>query len=141
MIAWYLQQRGFVKDFLLVYACTGIGSVVFVALILTAFGLSHHSIHVEVLFTILAMASVTALAVYGFIRYILKWVYVHDPLYETLIFGHMLDASATSYGIDIHPLHYVEQHVVGSQLLAWTGTAFSFFHLKLAVLFPGIYVL
>ena len=141
VIAWYLQQRGFVKDFLLVYACTGIGSVVFVALILTAFGLSHHSIHVEVLFTILAMASVTALAVYGFMRYILKWVYVHDPLYETLIFGHMLDASATSYGIDIHPLHYVEQHVVGSQLIAWTGTAFSFFPLKLAVLFPGIYIL
>ena len=141
VIAWYLQQRGLVKDFLQVYAWTGVGSVIFVALVLTVFGITRQSIHPEVLFTILGMASVATLAVFAFMRYLLKWVYVQDPLYETLIFGHMLDASATSYGIDIHPLHYVEQHVVGSQLIEWTGTAFSFFPLKLAVLFPAIYIL
>jgi uncharacterized membrane protein len=53
----------------------------------------------------------------------------------------MLDASATSYGIDLHPLAYVEQHVVGSNLIAWTGTAFVMFPLKLLVLFPAIYIL
>jgi uncharacterized membrane protein len=54
----------------------------------------------------------------------------------------MLDASATSYGIDLHPaLRYVEQHVVGSNLIAWTNTAFVMFPLKLVVLFPAIYVL
>ena len=53
----------------------------------------------------------------------------------------MLDASATSYGIDLHPLGYVEQHVVGSFLIAATGTGFAMFPLKLLVLIPGIYVL
>jgi Predicted membrane protein len=53
----------------------------------------------------------------------------------------MLDASATGYGIDIHPVHYVEQHVVGSGLIEATGTAFSMYLLKLAVLIPAVYVL
>ena len=74
-------------------------------------------------------------------RYVLKWEYVSDPLYCVLIFGQMLDASATSYGIDLHSMAYTESHVVGGALIAWTGTAFSMFPLKLAVLFPAIYIL
>jgi uncharacterized membrane protein len=74
-------------------------------------------------------------------RYLLKWEYASDPLYLALIFGQLLDASATSYGIDIHPLHYMEVHVVGSNLIALTGTAFVMYPLKLLVLFPGIYIL
>ncbi|MDD1675849.1 MAG: DUF63 family protein, partial [Methanomicrobiales archaeon] len=58
-----------------------------------------------------------------------------------LIFGHMLDASATSYGIDLHAIPYTEVHVVGSALISLTGTAFSMFLLKLAVIIPAIYVL
>jgi uncharacterized membrane protein len=75
-------------------------------------------------------------------RYVLKWTYVADPLYITLLFGQLLDASATSYGIDLHPsVQYVEQHVVGSALIDATGTAFVMFPLKLVVLFPAIYVM
>jgi uncharacterized membrane protein len=75
-------------------------------------------------------------------RYVLAWTYVNDPLYLTLLFGQLLDASATSYGIDFHPhVQYVEQHVVGSALIAWTHTAFVMFPLKLVVLFPAIYVM
>lgn len=53
----------------------------------------------------------------------------------------MLDASATSYGIDLHQVRYSEQHVVGSALIDITGTAFVMFPLKLVVLIPGIYIL
>jgi uncharacterized membrane protein len=69
------------------------------------------------------------------------WKEAADPLFRTLIFAQMLDASATSIGIDLHPLHYVEVHVVGSTLIALTGTAFSMFLLKIAVVIPAIYVL
>ena len=80
--------------------------------------------------------------VWAFMRYVLKWTYVADPLYITLLFGQLLDASATSYGIDLHPsVQYVEQHVVGSALIDATGTAFVMFPLKLIVLFPAIYVM
>jgi uncharacterized membrane protein len=71
----------------------------------------------------------------------LKWDYASHILYKLLIFGHMLDASATSYGIDIHPVGYVEQHVVGAALIDATGTAFSMFLLKFAVIVPAVYVL
>jgi uncharacterized membrane protein len=74
-------------------------------------------------------------------RYVLKWEYASDPLYCVLIFGQMLDASATSYGIDLHTIGYTEVHFVGGALIAWTGTAFSMFPLKLAVLFPAVYIL
>ena len=74
-------------------------------------------------------------------RYVLRWEYANDPLYCVLIFGQLLDASATSYGIDLHSMAYTESHVVGGALIEWTGTAFSMFPLKLVVLFPAIYVL
>ena len=75
-------------------------------------------------------------------RYVLKWQYINDPLYIALLFGQLLDASATSYGIDLHPgIHYIEQHVVGSGLIQMTGTAFVMFPLKLVVLFPAIYIM
>lgn len=74
-------------------------------------------------------------------RYVLKWEYASDPLYCVLIFGQLLDASATSYGIDLHPMAFRESQVVGGALIAWTGTAFSMFLLKFAVLFPAVYIL
>jgi uncharacterized membrane protein len=98
-------------------------------------------IDLVVLVAIPAMAAVSTAAVWGFLRYVLHWEYVADPLYILLIAGHMLDASATSFGIELHPMGYVEQHVVGSTLIEWTGTAFSMFPLKLAVIIPAIYVL
>ena len=81
-------------------------------------------------------------SVWAFMRYVLRWKYVSDPLYIILLFGQLLDASATSYGIDLHPaVRYIEQHVVGSGLIDLTHTAFVMFPLKLVVLFPAIYVM
>ena len=81
------------------------------------FGLTETTIALDVLAAILALASVSSLALWALLVYGAKWDYASNILYKLLIFGHMLDASATSYGIDIHPIHYVEQHVVGSSLI------------------------
>jgi len=140
-IAVALQERGYIHDYHRYYAGAGVAGAVVIALVLVAFGIGNGIIALEVLFLILALAVATTGAVYLVMRYLLSWDYVGDPLYIALLFGQLLDASATSYGIDLHPLHYVEVHVVGSHLIEWTGTAFSMFALKLVVLFPGIYIL
>jgi len=138
----YLQAQGYIKNFLSAYAFAGTMSVVTVALILAAWGITRTQIDLTVLFVIPLMAVAATAILWAFMRYVLSWKYVNNPLYITLLFSHMLDASATSYGIDMHPaLRYVEQHVVGSNLIAWTHTAFVMFPLKLVVLFPAIYVL
>lgn len=140
-IAVALQEGGYIRDYHRHYAGAGVAGAVVIALVLAAFGIGNGIIALEVLFLILALAVATTGAVYLAMRYLLSWDYVGDPLYIALLFGQLLDASATSYGIDLHPLHYVEVHVVGSHLIEWTGTAFSMFALKLIVLFPGIYIL
>jgi uncharacterized membrane protein len=138
----YLQAQGYIKNFLSAYAFAGILSVFTVALILAAWGITMTQIDLTVLFVIPLMAVAATAILWAFMRYVLSWKYVNHPLYITLLFSHMLDASATSYGIDMHPaLSYVEQHVVGSNLIEWTHTAFVMFPLKLVVLFPAIYVL
>ena len=138
----YLQAQGYIKNFLSVYAFAGTMSVFTVVLILAAWGITRTRIDLFVLFVIPLMAVAATALLWAFMRYVLSWKYVNNPLYVTLLFSHMLDASATSYGIDLHPaLRYVEQHVVGSNLIEWTHTAFVMFPLKLVVLFPAIYVL
>lgn len=141
MITGYAQKSGRIRDYIPWYCATGVGACLVATGILVSFGLEQGIIDISVLLIITGLGVVTTLAVYGVMRYLLSWSYASDPLYLALIFGQMLDASATSYGIDLHPLSYVEVHVVGSSLIAWTGTAFSMFPLKLLVLFPGIYIL
>ncbi|HTY15260.1 MAG TPA: DUF63 family protein [Methanoregulaceae archaeon] len=136
-----LFRKGLIADYVPWYAGAGVAGSVIVSAILVSFGLSRNVIHPEVLLTIIGLAAVTSLVVYAVLKYAFKWGYVADPLYKVLIFGQLLDASATSYGIDIHPMKYIEQHVVGSNLIALTGTAFVFFPLKLIVIIPGIWIL
>ncbi|WP_298668190.1 DUF63 family protein [uncultured Methanofollis sp.] len=136
-----LEVKGLVADSIKVYGWTGIVLSAATAVLLLAWGAVNTRVDLFVLVAIPAMAAVATAAVWGFLRYVLHWEYVADPLYTLLIAGHMLDASATSFGIDLHPMAYVEQHVVGSHLIEWTGTAFSMFPLKLAVIIPAIYVL
>lgn len=138
----YLEAQGLVKNFLSFYFFAGAMSAFIVVLTLAAYGMTTTRIDLFVLFIIPLMAVTATAILWAFMRYVLAWKYVNHPLYITLIFGHMLDASATSFGIDFHPaLRYVEQHVVGSNLIQWTGTAFVMFPLKLIVLFPAIYIL
>jgi uncharacterized membrane protein len=138
----YLQAQGVVKNFLSLYAFAGTMSVFTVVLFLAAYGITTTRIDLFILFIIPLMAVIATALLWAFMRYVLSWKYMDHPLYITLIFSHMLDASATSYGIDLHPaLRYVEQHVIGSNLIEWTHTAFVMFPLKLVVLFPAIYVL
>ena len=135
------ENAGLVARYSRFYGGVGIVACIVAALALTWFGLTETTIALDVLGIILALTAVSSLALWAFFVYVLKWDYASNILYKLLIFGHMLDASATSYGIDIHSIHYVEQHVVGGALIDATGTAFSMFLLKIAVLVPAIYVL
>ena len=138
----YLTLQGLTKNFLTFYVFAGIMAVFVVSLVLLAWGINHTHIDLFILAVIPLMALTTTVLVWAFMRYGLGWKYVTDPLYITLLFGQLLDASATSYGIDLHPsVRYVEQHVVGSGLIDLTGTAFVMFPLKLLVLFPAIYIM
>ncbi len=137
-----LETRGLISSYLRVYAGVGIFSVFSVALVLISWGMTHTRIDLFVLAVILLMASAATLMVFACMRYVLRWQYVTDPLYISLLFGQLLDASATSFGIDLHPsVQYIEQHVVGSALIDWTHTGFVMFPLKLAVLFPAVYIM
>ncbi len=138
----YLTVRGVTKSFITFYAFAGMLAVVIASLILLAFGMTHNGVDLFILAIIPLMGLTATAVVWAVMRYALKWTYVSDPLYITLLFGQLLDASATSYGIDFHPhIRYVEQHVVGSALIDLTGTAFVMFPLKLLVLFPAVYVM
>lgn len=135
------EARGMIGDAMRGYAGTGILACIGTAILLCALGIGRFTIALDVLVVILLMAAGATLAVYAAVYYLLGWTFVSGPLYRLLIFGHMLDAGATSYGIDLHPLSYVEQHVVGSTLIDATGTAFVMFPLKLAVIVPALWVL
>jgi len=136
-----LAAKGWIQDFLKWYRNIGIISAAAVALLLGYWASGHEGLHIEVFLIIAGMTVLATLAVWAFMKYILKWEQVSEPLFLFLILGQMLDASATSYGIDLSPVNYIEEHVVGTALIAVTGTAFSMFLLKLIVLFPAVYIL
>jgi uncharacterized membrane protein len=138
----YLTLKGITQNFFQFYAFAGVVAMVIASIILLAWSTTHHGVDLFIL-AIIPLMGITATAiVWGVMKYVLKWNYVSDPVYLTLLFGQLLDASATSYGIDFHPsVQYVEQHVVGSALIEMTGTALVMFPLKLVVLFPAVYVM
>ncbi len=137
-----LKKNGMIKNFLSFYAFIGCMAVFVISLILLSWGMAHGHVDLFILSVIPLMAVTSTVLVWACMRYILKWEYVSDPLFLVLIFGQMLDASATSYGLTFHPaVHYIEQHVVGSNLIEMTGTAFIMYPLKLVVLFPAIYIM
>ncbi|MCK9632487.1 MAG: DUF63 family protein [Methanoregula sp.] len=138
----YLTLKGLTSHFLTFYFWAGVLTVFVASLVLVAWSTTHYGIDLFVFFAILLMALVATGLVWSFMKYVCRWEYVRDPLYITLLFGQLLDASATSFGIELHPtLQYLEQHVVGSGLINLTGTAFVMYPLKLVVLFPAIYVM
>jgi uncharacterized membrane protein len=141
IVARFAGKLGLVSAYLKAYTGIGVGACLLATVVLAWYGLTVTRIDLGVLAIILALALGSTTAVLGVLRYGAGWTSVFSPLYVWLVFGQMLDASATSYGIDLHPLSYVEQHVVGSWLIAHTGTAFSMFPLKLLVLVPALYLL
>jgi len=136
-----LKKIGKIRSWKKIFGGTGLGLTLVTLLFLIWFGVTNAHFDLLVAGTILTMATGTTILLYAIIRYGFRWEYMKDRLYQMLIFGHMLDASATSYGIDLHSISYSEQHVVGSALINLTGTAFVMFPLKLLVLIPGIYIL
>ncbi|MDD1677733.1 MAG: DUF63 family protein [Methanomicrobiales archaeon] len=136
-----LERRGLVKEYYRLYGGIGVAAATFTGGVLLYFGLVSTTIGIAELGIILGLATTTSFLLWGGLRYLAGWKFVSYPLYIFLIFGHMLDASATSYGIDLHTIPYMEVHVVGSTLIALTGTAFSMFLLKLAVIIPAVYIL
>ena len=141
LLSRFLEKRGVIPRFLSFYGGIGAGLSAAMALLLVWFGLTETTIDLVVLGSILLLAAATSLGVMLLLERIFRWEFAADPLYRVLIVGQMLDASATGYGIDYGPIPYQEVHVVGSALIRWTGTAFSLFPLKLAVIIPAIYVL
>jgi uncharacterized membrane protein len=138
----YLTLKGITDNFITFYAFAGALAVVVTSLVLLAWSQTHNGVDLFILTIIPIMAVTATVIVWAVMRYELSWTYVNDPLYLTLLFGQLLDASATSFGIDFHPaVQYVEQHVVGAALIGMTGTALVMFPLKLLVLFPAIYVM
>ncbi|MDD1653752.1 MAG: DUF63 family protein [Methanomicrobiales archaeon] len=137
----FLQEKGVVPRYHPLYAGVGAGACVGVGLLLLWFGLTYTQVDLLILSAILGLALATSLAIMLLLERGFGWQFAADPLYRVLIFAQMLDASATSIGIDLHPLRYVEVHVVGSTLIALTGTAFSMFLLKIVVVIPAIYIL
>src|SRR5690606_14148803 len=99
------ENAGLVARYSYLYGGVGVVACLASGAALVWFGLTETRIALDVLVTILVLASVTSLALWAFLVYVLKWDYASNILYKLLIFGHMLDASATSYGIDIHPIH------------------------------------
>lgn len=141
VVVLYLCHRLLGERGVRVYGMIGVVSSAVALALLLWHGATVTTIDLVVPAVILGLAAVTSLALWALLRHGFRWEYASDRIYQVLIAGHMLDASATSYGIDLHPLGYVEQHVVGSSLIAATGTGFAMFPLKLLVLIPGIYIL
>ena len=95
-----LTLQGLTNNVLTFYAFAGIVSTFVVSLVLLAWGINHAHVDLFILAIIPLMAVTATLLVWACMRYLLGWNYVNDPLYLTLLFGQLLDASATSYGID-----------------------------------------
>ena len=114
----YITLQGLTKNILTFYSFAGILSAFVVLLVLLAWGVNNAHVDLYILAIIPLMAITATLLVWACMRYIFGWKYVNYSLYLVLIFGQLLDASATSYGIDLHPsVRYIEQHVVGSGLI------------------------
>ena len=136
-----LERKGVIRNYSVLYGCLGMAALILCVGVLAYVGVTSATLGITELGIILGLAGSTSLALWLGLRYVAGWRFVSYPLYIFLIFGHMLDASATSYGIDFHAIPYTEVHVVGSTLIALTGTAFSMFLLKLAVIIPAVYIL
>lgn len=136
-----LENCGVVSSYIKPYFWVGVVANLVTLLFLCWWGITQTELALWVAGTILVMVAAASLVFWAILRYGFRWEYLTHPLYKILIFGQLLDASATSFALELHPMHYIEQHVLGDSLIQLTGTAFVMFSLKIAVLLPAIWVL
>lgn len=130
-----LQIRGLVKDFHIIFACTGLFWVFRNLTILLHF---EHVVSVYVpLFVIVAGSGLT-LAFYLIARRLNSSIFT-NPLNLSILLIHLMNASATYIGVD--KLGYYSKHVAPSFLIKLTGTALVMYPLKLIIFIGVIYLL
>lgn len=142
-VSYLLQVKKVVVSYIPVFGGIGTAASVLAFLYLMWFGITDAKATVDflIILAVLGIAAAATAVLWAFLRYVCRWKYVSHPMYLALIGSHFLDSSATGYALDVHPIHYIEQHVVGSGLIEMTGSAYSMFLLKLVVLVPSIWVL
>ncbi|HJJ98834.1 MAG TPA: DUF63 family protein [Methanocorpusculum sp.] len=136
-----LEQQGVVASYTKPYFWVGVASNLVCLAFLCWWGRTQTELALWIAGYILVIAAAAAFFFWAPLRYGFNWEYVTHPLYKILIFGQLLDASATSFALALHPRHYIEQHVLAGALIQLTGTAFVMFPLKTVVLIPAIWIL
>lgn len=140
-VSFKLQQKKIILTYVKPFAGFGVAACVITLGYLAFVGITGLKFDIVVILAVLAMAAVATAALWALMRYVFRWKYVSHPLYICLIASHFIDAAATSYALELHPMHYIEQHVLGGALIDITGTAFIMFALKAVILILAIWVL
>ncbi len=142
-VSYQLQKKKIVLSYIPVFAGIGTAASILAFAYLTWFGVTDAgaTFDIAIIGVVVGIAAAATAALWAFLRYVCRWNYVSHPMYLALIASHFLDSSATGFALDLHPIHYIEQHVLGSGLIEMTGSAYSMFLLKLVVLVPSIWVL
>jgi uncharacterized membrane protein len=136
-----LEKQGIVASYTKPYFWIGIASNLTTLTFLCWWGITQTELALWIAGCILMMTVTVAFLFWALLKYGFRWEYVIQPLYKILIFGQLLDASATSFALDLHPMHYIEQHILGDKLIQLAGTAFVMFPLKMIVLILAIWTL
>ena len=105
-------------------------------IILDLYALSLYEMHNIDGFMLVVAATLISTSLVYLLSKTRRFRYIGKPENILVIFGHMLDASATFVGVDIYGFY--EQHVVPRFFFELTGTAAVLYILKLLVLIPGL---
>lgn len=134
-ISIQLQRAGLVKDYHIIFACTGLLWFFVNLIILLHF---KHIVNVYVPLFVIIVGSGLTLAFYLIARRLNSAIFT-NPLNLSILLINLMDASATYIGVD--RLGYYSKHVAPSFLIKLTGTALVMYPLKLIVFIGVIYLL
>ncbi|HJJ35863.1 MAG TPA: DUF63 family protein [Methanocorpusculum sp.] len=136
-----LEKKKIILTYVKPFAAVGVISCLAVLGILVWYGVSYTTFDVAIIGIVVGIAVAATAALWAILRFVCRWKYVSHPLYIALMFCQYLDSSATGFALELHPVPYYEQHVLGDWLIGLTGTGYSMFLLKTLVLVVGIWVL
>ncbi len=140
-ISYQFEKKKIILTYVKPFATTGVVACLIVLGILGWYGLSYATFDVAVIGIVVEIAAAATAALWAILRFVCRWKYVTHPLYLALMFCQYLDSSATGFALELHPVSYYEQHVLGDWLINLSGTGYSMFILKMIVLVIGIFVL